>query len=151
MATTSNNSSNVRTINVPISSAQILDLQNTPVVLLAPPPSGYYYQFITGMMFYNYVTTEYLQTTINDLVICFSTDGSLNESNIIFPYVSSQQFLDQTSNAVSYFDITNGTVSTTQAITSAWSVYLMTLNGMPYILGDSTMNITMDYKLVKIA
>lgn len=139
--------SNVLTVSVPISSAQITNLANDLVLIVPAPPAGYINKLVSGILFYKFVTTEYVGTNTLDLQIVDVEPGPTPHLN--FMTFSSSDLLNQIEDVQQM-----GTFYQTNPFflpnTVGNPLYLFNSSGVDYSLGDSTLTVIIDYKLIQI-
>lgn len=130
--------------SVTITSAQILDLHNTPITLLAAPGAGSYYRVLSCDLVYNFNTTAYSTSGGTPSVQAFygtSSTSITSSSTTLIPSVASKVnfYIANSSTAVTLSDIENKAI-----------IFKNTVGGSSYTTGDGTLTCNIVYQTLSI-
>jgi len=119
---------------VTLSSAQLLDLHNTPVTLVAAPGAGKYIAVHKVVAYLNHVTTDYVSSS-GDLSVCYS-----GEEADPYSTVNLQRSADHIAvEAVQQMSLPAASMVNVAIVAAA--------NGSVFTLGDGTLPITVWYTI----
>jgi len=119
---------------VTLSSAQILDLHNTPITVVAAPGAGKYIAVHKVVAYLNHVTTDYVSSS-GDLSVCYS-----GEEADPYSTVNLQRSADHIAvEAVQQMSLPAASMVNVAIVAAA--------NGSVFTLGDGTLPITVWYTI----
>lgn len=145
--TTSNNAANIFTINVSISSAQILNLAAAPVLLITQP-SGYLINLLSATVIFTNGNVDYVGSP--SWGILFSQDSGVTALDPFFSVITTDGLINIGINSWSNVNY-SATSYNYNSINGPINVYLFNAGGSDPTDGTGTANIIIDYKLIKAA
>jgi len=124
-------------IKIPITSAQILALNTTPIVLVSAPGVGKLVKVLDCFLRYNFVTSEY--NTNIDPTVKYTTDGDSS----LFDYIG------LLSNTESQIRSGGNNMAFNTKLFVNDSVELVSISGDP-LDGDSTIDVYIAYQIITL-
>lgn len=125
---------------VPVTSAQILALNSTPVTILSAPGSGKYIDVIKVDVIYDYATA-YTITSAGDLRLYY---GSRTGGNAASATIAVLGLLDASADTIL---TASGMVNGTNPPTTNLAVVLQNMNTVAYSGGTSTLRLAVLYRI----